>query len=315
MRAVVILSFIACLFWEGSIAQQITLKDPVRYLALGDSYTIGESVTINERWPVQLKDSFEQRGYEVEALVILATTGWTTGNLLQSIDKNKNKLDGPFNLVSLLIGVNNQYQGRGITEYQEEFRQLLQIALDFAGNNSNQVFVLSIPDYYYTPFGQSFGSPQISNDIELFNERNREITSAYKVPYINITDISQNGISNPSLIANDGLHPSGLQYSEWVERILQHIQVNTPTILARMQNENISVFYNIYTKQVVTILPHEDDTPFTLNLFSLQGMNVLSEQIYTAENSLQVPSGLDGLFIYTLTSNRKTIQSGKIYIP
>jgi lysophospholipase L1-like esterase len=184
----------------------------VKYLALGDSYTIGESVAESERWPVQLaaKLSFGA------SPTIIATTGWRTDDLKKAIEAAS--LQPPYDLVSLLIGVNNQYQGKSVEAYKQEFEELLQKAIALAGGDKNKVFVVSIPDYGYT----SFGKPKqatISKDIDLFNEVNKAITTRYGIRYVNITDISRRGLDDTSLVAADGLHPSGKQYALWVERI------------------------------------------------------------------------------------------------
>ena len=121
-------------------------------LALGDSYTIGESVEVNERWPVQLKDSLITSGIEISDVKIVARTGWTTGELMNAIE-NQN-ITGPYKLVTLLIGVNNQYRGMDIEIFKSEFAQLLNLAIEFAGNSPERVVVLSIPDWGVTPFAE-----------------------------------------------------------------------------------------------------------------------------------------------------------------
>jgi len=194
-----------------------------RFLALGDSYTIGEQAQVAERWPEQLYDSITARGFETEKLTIIARTGWTTEDLMDAIlDPN---LPKEFNLVSLLIGVNDQYQGYDVEWYKTNFKELLLMAIELAQGNKNAVFVLSIPDYAYTPFGN--GSSSITKEIDAFNNINKSITQSYDIAYIDITPISREGLANPSLVASDGLHPSGLMYSEWVSLILRElIQAN-----------------------------------------------------------------------------------------
>lgn len=188
-----------------------------RYLALGDSYTIGESVGQSERFPVQLADSLNSRGYDVTAPKIIATTGWTTGDLLGAV--NSQRPDNEYDLVTLLIGVNNQYQGRSLAEYREQFTELLDKAIGYAMGNKDRVIVVSIPDYGYTPFG-SGRQEQISRELEQFNNASRSITEDAGVTYVNITPISKRGLQEPELVAGDGLHPSGLQYALWVEQIV-----------------------------------------------------------------------------------------------
>jgi len=198
-------------------AQIVSKTKPVRLLALGDSYTIGESVTEDQRWPVQLMRALMQKGYTCHNAEIVAVTGWRTDDLKNAI--NLHHLSNDYNLVSLLIGVNNQYQGKSIEEYAVQFEDLVQMAITHAGGDKSKVFVLSIPDYGFTPFGKG-KQAEISNQIDAFNGVNRAISEVYAVKYINITDISRRGLEEPDLIAEDGLHPSGKMYALWVERIL-----------------------------------------------------------------------------------------------
>ena len=190
----------------------------IRYLALGDSYTIGEAVTPSARWPNQLVDALRpglHDGDSLAAAQIVATTGWTTADLKQGMDGAG--LDTTaWDLVSLLIGVNNQFQGLPIEDYAQEFDELLDAAIGLAGGDKARVFVLSIPDYGYTPFGQA-NQLSISTALQAFNDTCRTRTSAKGVVHFNITDISQQWPDTPGLVAVDGLHPSGLQYSLWVD--------------------------------------------------------------------------------------------------
>ncbi|MFZ5970184.1 MAG: SGNH/GDSL hydrolase family protein [Bacteroidota bacterium] len=194
---------------------------PMKYLALGDSYTIGESVAPEERWPVQLAHQLRQRGKEVEGPTIIATTGWRTDNLQNGMTIAR--LQPEYDLVSLLIGVNNQYQGRPLAQYQTEFEALLREAIRLARGNKANVFVVSIPDYGYTPFGQP-QQEKISRELDAFNQANRALTEQLGVTYIYITDISRQGLQDPALVAADGLHPSGKMYGLWVARILEALR-------------------------------------------------------------------------------------------
>ncbi len=191
----------------------------IRYLALGDSYTIGEGVSEQERWPNQFAELLSAGDKKVEASII-ATTGWRTDNLINAI--NIAKLNSEYDLVSLLIGVNNQYQGKPVDQYAIEFEELLKISIDLAKGNKENVFVVSIPDYGFTPFGQKNQS-KISREIDQFNEISKKISDLYDINYISITDISRQAISNPSLVAPDGLHPSGKMYALWAERIAKGV--------------------------------------------------------------------------------------------
>lgn len=201
-------------------AQNLTDNRTMKFLALGDSYTIGESVAEDQRWPVQLMNALRKNNVTFEASTIVATTGWRTDQLTDAIEARN--LARNYDVVSLLIGVNNQYQGRSISEYQKEFSKLLQIAIDHAGGDKSRVFVLSIPDYGYTPFGKE-KQEAISKAIDAFNEVNRTITEKNGVKYINITDISRRGLADPDLVAGDGLHPSAKMYNLWVERIIERL--------------------------------------------------------------------------------------------
>jgi lysophospholipase L1-like esterase len=195
----------------------------IKYLALGDSYTIGEGVQEKERYPIQLADSLKKTGVEVSEVKIIARTGWRTDQLRQAIFDDVNLTS--FNLVSLLIGVNNQYQGRDTATYRQEFKGLLQRALELAGNQKKRVFVLSIPDYGVTPFGQA-NEAKISREIDIFNRINREITLQAGIAYFDITPISRLAKTQPALLATDRLHPSGKMYKEWVKLIFAKVKKN-----------------------------------------------------------------------------------------
>lgn len=192
------------------------------YLALGDSYTIGESVKEEERYPVMLAKELNQAKIPINNPDIIARTGWTTDELLSAIEK-KNP-PNTYDLVSLLIGVNNQYRGYSVDTYHKEFEILLKIAIEKAQGNKNRVFVLSIPDYGVTPFAQNSDTAKIAKEIDIFNNINREISQLYGVKYFDITPISRKAKDNAQLIAKDGLHPSGLMYKEWVALILNDVR-------------------------------------------------------------------------------------------
>lgn len=183
------------------------------YLALGDSYTIGESVTASERFPMQtaalLKDSILQ----IKTPQIIAQTGWTTSDLLAALQRENPP--SSFDMVTLLIGVNNQYQGKSIDVYRNEFSKLLVKSIQYARNNKNHVVVLSIPDYSVMPFSNNLDKPKIAREIDAFNAVNKEVTQQMGVAYLDITPISREASTNRALIAADGLHPSGEQYARW----------------------------------------------------------------------------------------------------
>lgn len=190
------------------------------YLALGDSYTIGTSVEEDQRWPRQLLDALLAdrvvAGDPAPQLTYIATNGWRTDQLQAGI--RNTDLAETYDLVSLLIGVNNQFQSRPLNVYQEEFTDLLNTAISKAGGDLDRVFVVSIPDYAFTPFGN--GRDNISRGVDVFNAAAREITEAAGVPFYNITPISREGLRDPGLVASDDLHPSGQQYARWVTEVL-----------------------------------------------------------------------------------------------
>ncbi len=188
----------------------------MRYLALGDSYTIGESVSATERFPVQLTRRLREQGIPIDDPQIIARTGWTTDELERAILQNSPH--GSYDLVTLLIGVNNQYRGRDAEEYRREFIRLLERAIALAGNKPTRVMVLSIPDWGMTPFGRN--RKNVSAEIDAFNAINQSEAIARGVHYVNITPISREAENDPSLIAGDGLHPSGKMYSQWVDLLL-----------------------------------------------------------------------------------------------
>jgi lysophospholipase L1-like esterase len=191
-----------------------------RFLALGDSYTIGESIPENERWPNQLAELIKSSAQfnEIEesiGVTIIARTGWTTDELWNGIQEVN--INPPYDLVSLLIGVNNQYRGRNIEEYREGFVFLLNKAVEYAGGDPNRVIVLSIPDWGVTPFASSRDSKTIAMEINQFNAVNEEESKKAGAHYIDVTPVSREAVNDPTLIASDGLHPSGKMYAEWAK--------------------------------------------------------------------------------------------------
>lgn len=193
-----------------------TPKPAQSYLALGDSYTIGESVPSDMNFPNQLNARLKSDGIDMTDVEIIAQTGWRTDVLRQAISNTG--LEDTFSIVSLLIGVNNQYQGRPFLQYETEFQQLLDIAIQYAGGNKSQVFVVSIPDYAYTPFGQGRPNPdQISVQLDQYNDFAKMLSEQEGISFYNITPISRRGLEEPELVASDQLHPSAMMYKEWVD--------------------------------------------------------------------------------------------------
>jgi lysophospholipase L1-like esterase len=194
----------------------VSIKDTLSYLALGDSYTIGESVSVQQSFPYLLASQLP--GYRISGPTIIAKTGWTTPQLIAAINANDDVKDKTYDIVTLLIGVNDQYDGGSQADYRLKFMQVLNTAIKFARNNKNHVFVLSIPDYGVTPFAKGDGV-RIGKEIDEFNNINRLESTNASVNYIDITGISKQAANNPSLIADDGLHPSVVMYQAWVEKL------------------------------------------------------------------------------------------------
>lgn len=187
------------------------------YLALGDSYTIGEQVPAADNFPHQVVAMLNAQGIKVKEPIIIATTGWTTDELAAAIKERAVK--DTFSFVTLLIGVNNQYRGRSIDNYKEEYTQLLDTAIRYANGHTQNVFVLSIPDWGVTPFAESRDRAQIAKDIDAYNAACKAITLAHKCNYLDITDSTRKNGTTPAYLAEDGLHPSGKEYKIWAERL------------------------------------------------------------------------------------------------
>jgi lysophospholipase L1-like esterase len=211
------LLFISLTLMIPSMAQKKTYS----YLALGDSYTIGESVPVYENFPYQVVQMLRQKGKAFQAPEIVAKTGWTTDELSAGIDKTS--FLPSYDIVSLLIGVNNQYRGRPSDEYAVQFEALLKRAIAFAGGKPAHVFVISIPDWGATPFAADKDRAKIAEEINAFNAINLKISNQYKVHYINITPGSREAIADPSLVAKDKLHPSGNEYAKWADLLVSQI--------------------------------------------------------------------------------------------
>lgn len=206
-----------------------------RMLALGDSYTIGESVTAAESWPMQLAALLRARGMSVGEPRIVARTGWTTDELSAALDLVEAELTPPYALVSLLIGVNNQYRGRTVEEYGEQFATLLQRANRWAGTRG-ELRVLSIPDWGVTPFASkdTRSKEQIGQQIDAYNECARSICERLGVHFIDITMASREAAERPELLCADELHPSALEYARWADRVSQSLNLTESTGPARI---------------------------------------------------------------------------------
>lgn len=193
-----------------------------KWLALGDSYTIGTSVGEADRYAVQTVSLLRTQGIAMADALIIATNGWTTGDLMAAVRDKPVSTD--YDVVSLLIGVNNQYRGGSIEEYRQQFTALLQRSIQLANGNAGHVVVLSIPDYSVTPFASGSDRQKIAREIDAFNEANKIIAADYKVQYLYITDESRKAAADPSLVAADGLHFSGKEYAVWSAKLMPIIK-------------------------------------------------------------------------------------------
>jgi lysophospholipase L1-like esterase len=189
-----------------------------RYLALGDSYTIGEGIAGQERWPNQLVEMLRSHDVQVGEAHIIARTAWTTDELLDAIDAEKPK--GPFDLVTLLIGVNDQYRSRPVQSFAVEFEELLRRARKFGGNRPSRIIAVSIPDWGATPFAEGRDRKLIAGEIEAYNARASQLAIAAGARWVDITVISRDMLTDSTLVASDGLHPTGALYRRWAEHIL-----------------------------------------------------------------------------------------------
>lgn len=225
MKASTFLVFlIAISSCQKEIKTQPDLSMTKSYLALGDSYTIGEAIAQDQSFPFQLAAKLNSTGVQMSPPEIIATTGWTTDELIKAI--HEKNLQQKYNLVTLLIGVNNQYRGYSIENYRAEFRELLKSALLYADNHKERVFIISIPDWGFTPFAQKSDrdTAKISSEIDAFNAVNKEEALREGVGYVDITPGSRKAAADLSLLAEDGLHPSGKMYAEWVEELIVFIR-------------------------------------------------------------------------------------------
>jgi len=203
-----------------------TEQNTLTFLALGDSYTIGEAVSEADRWPDQLVDRLKDAGLNISKPRIVATTGWTTDDLQNGIAAAK--ISTTYDLVSLLIGVNNQYRGYDMEVYKKEFLELLNQAIEFADGKSENVFVLSIPDYSVTPFAENnnLNPDKTSSELAKYDSEAKKICNSHGVVFFEITEWSRKAAIDPSLVASDGLHPSGKMYTNWVDTCYEWVHKN-----------------------------------------------------------------------------------------
>lgn len=213
--------FLFLSFYLMSMSETNAQK-PFTYLALGDSYTIGQSLPLEDNFPHQTVALLRKKGMLMADPEIVAKTGWTTDELMAAISKRA--LKSNYDYVSLLIGVNNQYRGRDIATYQKEFEQLLLQAIQFAGGNTQHVYVLSIPDWGVTPFAEGRDRKKIQKEIDQFNATNKKTAEEHKVHYIEITAGTREAKQDVSLVADDKLHPSKKEYARWAEKLSRAIE-------------------------------------------------------------------------------------------
>ena len=197
------------------------------YLALGDSYTIGESVPAKDNFPDQTVQLLQKVGFNFQSPEIIAKTGWTTDELQDAINKHIPIAIGiqpSYDFVTLLIGVNNQYRGRTVEDYKPEFESLLKQAIQFARNKNDHVIVLSIPDWGVTPYAEGRDRKKIAEEIDAYNVANKTISESYKVHYIDITPLTREASKDLTLLTKDGLHYSAKEYAKWAEKVSMLIQ-------------------------------------------------------------------------------------------
>lgn len=188
----------------------------ISWLALGDSYTIGQGVNTKERFPAQTLDLLKLRSIKTAQLTYIATTGWTSAELDKSISQ-QNLTN--YDFVTVLIGVNDQFQGIDTSTYSKNFKSILNRAIQATRGESQHVLVLSIPDYSLTPEGKKLDTTKIKREIDLFNSLNKKVAKDFKCQYLDITVLGREAKSNPSWVAKDGLHPSAMAYKKWSEQI------------------------------------------------------------------------------------------------
>lgn len=211
-------SLILCLL----LVLNLQLMAQQTYLALGDSYTIGEGLDIKDSWPFQLQNLLNDNGFNIEQPKIIAKTGWRTDELIEAIEEQTKK-DKQYDLVSLLIGVNNQYQNKPLSQYKKEFKTLLEIAISKCKNNNQGVFVVSIPDYGVTPFAKEKDKTQAIEDLNQYNAFAKSQCQKHDVAFYDITDLSARLSASDDMLISDRLHPNAKQYRAWVKVFLPQL--------------------------------------------------------------------------------------------
>ena len=268
MKLVSVFLFCFC----GSVFAQ-NISSTIKYLALGDSYTIGASVSESERWPNQLMDSLVELGFSIDKKDIVATSGWTTTNLLSAM--NGENLEKKYTLISILIGVNNFFQSKPINLFKNELVEIIDSALVLANQDTNALFMVTIPDYGYTPFGSSQTS-SISQNTDLYNGIKDSVAKVFGIPLYNITDISRGGLNDPSLVASDGLHPSGKQYGLWVDLLLDKMGLTTSV---EKPSVPLGLEYRLLSGQIVFKARRKG----SLVLYKISGEQIMVSRLFSGK--------------------------------
>lgn len=201
---------------------QVFSQESIRYLALGDSYTIGEKVPEDESWPYQLTSCLNSEGFTIQNPEIIAVTGWRTDDLRDSI-ASQNYESNSFHLVSLLIGVNNQYQNKSFKQFKTEFEEVLQTAISLSANDEKGVFLVGIPDYSLSEFAQNKNLKKVSSQLKRYNRYIKKMSQRYDVAYYPLQKLSKPLHKNKAMLAEDLLHPSGEQYKIWVDSFKEKV--------------------------------------------------------------------------------------------
>lgn len=194
----------------------------MRFLALGDSYTIGEGVAPDERWPNLLADFLKERGHDLAPPELVARTAWTTDELMDAIDEARPA--GPYDIVSLMIGVNDQYRARPVEQFSASFVPLLEQAIGFAAAGPRRLIVISIPDWGATPFAAGRDRALIGREIDAYNEAARSLVEARGARWHDVTELSRRVLDDPSLVVDDKLHPSGAMYRQWALSLVEPME-------------------------------------------------------------------------------------------
>lgn len=219
------ITLLSLILFSCSTAKKNTQQNvPIQqsYLALGDSYTVGELVKTEMTFPYLLVENFNNNGYSFKSPTVIAQTGWRTDELLIAMKP----IEEQYDLVSVLIGVNNQYQGVEIGQYRHEIKLILEKAIQFCKNKENGVFAYSIPDYSVMPAMRGKDAEKIASEIKIYNEYYREICKELGISFYNITPFSRMAKKDTELIADDKLHPSGKMYNLWVQKTAPEIILN-----------------------------------------------------------------------------------------